>query len=264
MLSDATTTGIASGISPADGSLSIGTSLNAKACDGVLVQMPAQGRSFGQGNFLVANAKSGTNFIFVPGTNFPIFGPEVFTNTTSFAGSLTFNSKSLSQLGLTTGTYVYTFANSVHPDRQDTVTVVVPQINAAPSAMSVSIAGTVQAGSTLTGSYTYTDADSDAEGTSTFRWVRNNTQTGVGGGTNVGFSTTYTPVAADVDWILYYCVTPVAAAGTTTGTEVCSAATSPVAVAPVPTAIPTLSEWAMIFLASLMGMFAFARIRRQS
>jgi hypothetical protein len=31
-----------------------------------------------------------------------------------------------------------------------------------------------------------------------------------------------------------------------------------------PTAIPTLSEWAMIFLASLMGLFAFARIRRQS
>jgi hypothetical protein len=32
----------------------------------------------------------------------------------------------------------------------------------------------------------------------------------------------------------------------------------------VSTAIPTLSEWAMIFLASLMGLFAFARIRRQS
>ncbi len=31
-----------------------------------------------------------------------------------------------------------------------------------------------------------------------------------------------------------------------------------------PTPVPTLSEWAMIFLASLMGMFAFARIRRQS
>lgn len=31
-----------------------------------------------------------------------------------------------------------------------------------------------------------------------------------------------------------------------------------------PTPVPTLSEWAMIFLANLMGMFAFARIRRQS
>ncbi|PUE49574.1 IPTL-CTERM sorting domain-containing protein [Limnohabitans sp. 2KL-51] len=33
---------------------------------------------------------------------------------------------------------------------------------------------------------------------------------------------------------------------------------------PVAAPIPTLSEWAMILLASLMGMFAFARIRRQS
>jgi len=30
-----------------------------------------------------------------------------------------------------------------------------------------------------------------------------------------------------------------------------------------PTAVPTLSEWAMIFMASLMGLFAFARMRRQ-
>jgi hypothetical protein len=36
------------------------------------------------------------------------------------------------------------------------------------------------------------------------------------------------------------------------------------ALVPAPTAVPTLSEWAMIFLASLMGMFAYTRIRRQS
>lgn len=29
-----------------------------------------------------------------------------------------------------------------------------------------------------------------------------------------------------------------------------------------PAAIPTLSEWAMIFLASLMGLFSFVRMRR--
>ena len=33
---------------------------------------------------------------------------------------------------------------------------------------------------------------------------------------------------------------------------------------PTPAAIPTLSEWAMILMASLMGLFAFTRIRRQS
>lgn len=37
-----------------------------------------------------------------------------------------------------------------------------------------------------------------------------------------------------------------------------------VASAPTPAAIPTLGEWAMIFMASLMGLLAFARIRRQS
>ena len=31
-----------------------------------------------------------------------------------------------------------------------------------------------------------------------------------------------------------------------------------------PDPIPTLSEWAMILMASLMGLFAFTRIRRQS
>ena len=33
---------------------------------------------------------------------------------------------------------------------------------------------------------------------------------------------------------------------------------------PTPAAIPTLSEWAMLLMASLMGLFAFTRIRRQS
>jgi hypothetical protein len=32
---------------------------------------------------------------------------------------------------------------------------------------------------------------------------------------------------------------------------------------PVAAPIPTLSEWAMIFLASLMALFAFARTRRR-
>ena len=34
--------------------------------------------------------------------------------------------------------------------------------------------------------------------------------------------------------------------------------------AAAPAAIPTLSEWAMILMASLMGLFAFTRFRRQS
>ncbi len=155
--------------------------------------------------------------------------------------------------GVTTGTEVCSVATSA-----------VISGNAAPVATSVAISGTSQATITLTGSYTYTDADSDAQGSSTFRWVKNSVNTGVGGGTNVGTSTTYTPVAGDVGSYLYYCVTPVASAGVTTGTEVCSVASAAVAAAPVPAPIPTLSEWAMILMASLMGLFAFTRIRRQS
>jgi hypothetical protein len=49
------------------------------------------------------------------------------------------------------------------------------------------------------------------------------------------------------------------------GDSTASAASNSVTpAAPTPAAIPTLSEWAMIFLASLMGLFAFVRVRRQN
>lgn len=82
------------------------------------------------------------------------------------------------------------------------------------------VANTPETGSVLTGSYTYSDADSDAEGTSTFRWLRDDVA--IGGATSI----TYTPVAADVGHALKFEVTPVAAAGVTPGTAVASAATN--------------------------------------
>jgi hypothetical protein len=65
------------------------------------------------------------------------------------------------------------------------------------------------------------------------------------------------------------CTTPAGTAGSasllvTTSGGTNAANTLFTYVTPVATPVPTLSEWAMIFLASLMGMFAFARIRRQS
>jgi hypothetical protein len=45
--------------------------------------------------------------------------------------------------------------------------------------------------------------------------------------------------------------------------SVVALSTPPTPTPATPAAIPTLSEWAMILLASLMGLFAFARIRRQ-
>ena len=65
------------------------------------------------------------------------------------------------------------------------------------------------------------------------------------------------------------CTTPTGSAGTasvlvTTPGGTNAANTLFTYETPVAAPIPTLSEWAMIFLASLMGLFAFARIRRQS
>lgn len=110
--------------------------------------------------------------------------------------------------------------------------------NAAPTASGVAISGTARVGMVLTGSYTYSDAESNAEATSTFRWVRNSVNTGVGGGTDVATTQNYTPVSGDAGKYMYFCVTPVANAGTATGTEVCSNATAAVQTIedPVPSA----------------------------
>ena len=50
--------------------------------------------------------------------------------------------------------------------------------NVAPTATGVGILGTEQVGETLTGSYTYNDADGDLEGDTTFRWLRSDTVDG--------------------------------------------------------------------------------------
>lgn len=102
------------------------------------------------------------------------------------------------------------------------------------------IAGTAQLGQTLTGSYTYSDANSDDEnsgvGGTSYQWKRGSTTT-VGDATAVtgangdttGASQTYTPVAADLGNYLFYCVTPKASTGTLAGSESCSSAAGPVA-----------------------------------
>ena len=130
------------------------------------------------------------------------------------------------------------------------VTVGAAPSNAAPVASSVSISGTPQTGTALGSSYGYGDADGDAEGASTFRWVRNSTNTGVSGGSTVGTSATYTPVTADVGAYMYFCVTPVATAGTSTGTEACSAATAAVIAGPVNGVCGTAANTAVSILPS--------------
>ncbi|MDY6990237.1 MAG: DNRLRE domain-containing protein, partial [Thermodesulfobacteriota bacterium] len=92
--------------------------------------------------------------------------------------------------------------------------------NTAPEASNVSIGGLREVGQDLTGSYDYFDAEGDLEGTSTFKWFRDDTE--IGGAT----AQTYTLVAADEGTTIKFEVTPVAQAGVSPGTAVLSAGVS--------------------------------------
>lgn len=94
--------------------------------------------------------------------------------------------------------------------------------NSAPTASSVSVSGSPVVGATLTGSYTYNDADGDAEGVSTFRWLRDDVA--ISGAT----SGTYVLDAADLGATIKFEVTPVAATGESPGSPVASSGVGPV------------------------------------
>lgn len=72
-----------------------------------------------------------------------------------------------------------------------------------------------------TGTYTYSDAENDAESGTTFQWKLANDNTGTGA-TDIAGATTisYTPTATDETKFLAFCVTP--NDGKDAGTQVCS------------------------------------------
>jgi hypothetical protein len=85
----------------------------------------------------------------------------------------------------------------------------------APEAKNVSMSGTPIVGNTLTGSYTYYDADGEAEGGTTYQWYMEGHR--IPNATNK----TYTIVAADQGKTLAFNVTPKSSAGNpNTGREV--------------------------------------------
>lgn len=101
---------------------------------------------------------------------------------------------------------------------------------AAPIATVQAITGTLQAGATLTGHYTYSDVNS--EGASTFKWYRADTaavanKTPIAGATAL----TYVLQTADIGKYISFEVTPVAAVGTAQGTSVESALVGPIVAA---------------------------------
>jgi hypothetical protein len=113
--------------------------------------------------------------------------------------------------------------------------VAAPTPNSEPTASNVTISGTPQVGQVLTGNYTYSDANGDVEGTSTYRWLRDGAP--ISGAT----ARSYTLVAADQEALIRFEVTPVAATGASPGAAVESAAVGPVA-APTPNSAPVASN----------------------
>jgi lysophospholipase L1-like esterase len=97
--------------------------------------------------------------------------------------------------------------------------------NTAPTAGNVSITGSADIGGTLTGNYTYADADGDAQGVTTFQWYRNDEADFTGSETAIPGATaqTYQVTQADKGKHLVFRVTPAAATGISTGNQVSSA-----------------------------------------
>ncbi|MTV51036.1 hypothetical protein GJ688_19245, partial [Heliobacillus mobilis] len=102
-------------------------------------------------------------------------------------------------------------------------------INTAPTATGVSITGTAQVGQTLTGNYTYSDAENDPEGSSVYRWYRSDDSNGINK-TAISGATgrTYTLGLADVGKYISFEVTPFAATGKSPGSAAESAKTQAV------------------------------------
>ncbi len=100
--------------------------------------------------------------------------------------------------------------------------------NSAPSVSGVAVTGIVKEGSILTGSYTYSDTESDAEGSSQYRWLScdtpNGTYTEIGGAT----SGTYQLRLSDLGRYIVFEVTPRASTGTTAGSLLFSSPVGPV------------------------------------
>ena len=124
--------------------------------------------------------------------------------------------------------------------------------NSAPTASSVLVTGTLEVGQTLTGSYTFDDADGDLEGTSTFRWLRDGVE--ISGAT----ATTYTLTVDDDGANISFEVTPVALTGVLTGTAVESPQVGPIAPAnTAPTASSVLVTGTLEVGQTLTGSYTF-------
>ena len=96
-----------------------------------------------------------------------------------------------------------------------------PTTNTVPTALNLAVSGALNVSETLTASYTYQDADSDAEDTSLYQWYRADDASGtneiaISGATGLSYSLT----ASDESNFVSFGVTPMAVSGALTGLEV--------------------------------------------
>ncbi len=124
--------------------------------------------------------------------------------------------------GLAPGTYTETI--TIKADNMKDVTFLVTQVvNAPPQAASVHFTGVKMLGVTLTGHYTYEDADGDIEGTSVYQWYRSNNASGAGKVAISGATLiTYSLQLDDIGYYISFEVTPKASTGSIEGTAVMS------------------------------------------
>ncbi len=83
--------------------------------------------------------------------------------------------------------------------------------NSLPVVSNLLISGSLTVGNTLTGSYTYTDIDGDLEGTSTYKWLRDDIEI------PSATSLTYITTIDDINKTIKFEVTPISLTGTTLG-----------------------------------------------
>lgn len=99
--------------------------------------------------------------------------------------------------------------------------------NTAPTATSVTSTGTLQVGQTLTGNYTYSDAEGNPESGSTFKWYRSDNASGLNKeAIGSAIAKTYMLVSADMGKYISFEVTP--SDGVLNGTAVESPLRGPV------------------------------------
>ena len=84
----------------------------------------------------------------------------------------------------------------------------------APTATNVTVTGNMNIGETLTGNYTYSDANGDLEGNSTFKWYRADDDSGTNSNTVLGETSNTMTISSDLNHkYIAFEVTPVAQTG---------------------------------------------------